>query len=342
MGVDIVTWRVRLGKAGSFTAIHKPGHCMCSIMRIKSSVSGCLSLRTSLAMAVLLFMAGVELNPGPTCADLGTLINNLSATVTAGFAQCNTKLDLLVADINALKTKQTALEKTVNKLSADRDYILGELEKLRHAPLSSDTNSHLSSTSTISQLVRDALGTEERKKNAIIFNLPDENSFEDDSRMVSALFHDLQVNHLLVKSLSRIGRPPLRSGQRARPLRVELRTAQDVNLLLAAATRLASPALKAEWHTTSISIDRSPPEIEAHRKLMTELRRRLSQGEQVYLHDGKIISGHRQARQADRLAVNLSPLRVALPPLTNTSSTLSASAAPFPPTKRPLNPSQGN
>jgi hypothetical protein len=294
-------------------------------------------------------MAGVELNPGPTCADLATLINNLSATVTAGFAQCNIKFDSLVADINALKTKQTALEETVNKLSADRDYILGELEKLRHAPLSSDTNSHLSNiiadaprASTISQLVRDALGTEERKKNAIIFNLPDENSFEDDSRMVSALFHDLQVNHLLVQSLSRIGRPPLRSGQRARPLRVELRKAHDVNLLLKAATRLASPALKAEWHTTSISIDRSPPEIEAHRKLMTELRRRLSQGEQVYLHDRQIISGHRQARQADRLAANLSPLRVALPPLTNTSSTLSASAATFPSTKRPLNPSQGN
>jgi N-formylglutamate amidohydrolase len=146
----------------------------------------------------------------------------------------------------------------------------------------------------------------------------------------------------MVQSLSRIGRPPSRSGQRARLLLVQLRTAQDVNQLLRAATRLASPVLKAEWHTTSISIDRSPPEIEAHRKLMTELRRRQSQGEQVYLHNGKIISGHRQARQSDRPAANLSPLRVALPPLTNAGSTLSASAAPFLSTQRPLNPSQGN
>jgi outer membrane murein-binding lipoprotein Lpp len=90
---------------------------------------------------MLLFMADVEVNPGPTMAELAALINNLSATVNAGFLQCNVKLDALVADVNDLKTKQATLEATVNKLSEDRDYLLREVDKLRDIALLSDVKS---------------------------------------------------------------------------------------------------------------------------------------------------------------------------------------------------------
>lgn len=83
MGVDIVTWRARMGKAGIFAAKGKHVLRACSFMRINSPGCVSVSIRLSLAIALLLFMAGVELNPGPTFAELSTLINNLLATVTA-------------------------------------------------------------------------------------------------------------------------------------------------------------------------------------------------------------------------------------------------------------------
>ena len=90
-------------------------------------------------MCVMMFMAGVEINPGPTtCAKLAILINNLAATVTADFLQCNTKLNTIVADVNDLKVKQAALEDTVNKLSIDRDNLFQEVGKLSEPVLIPD------------------------------------------------------------------------------------------------------------------------------------------------------------------------------------------------------------
>ena len=101
MCVDITTWRQRLGNSGIYSQKH-PHHCSVgSFMRINVRY-GTASLRLCAALTILLFMAGVEINPEPavTCAELATMINNLtiqvaglSAQVNVGFQQCNVKLD---------------------------------------------------------------------------------------------------------------------------------------------------------------------------------------------------------------------------------------------------------
>jgi hypothetical protein len=90
--------------------------CINGASKLRSVGHG--SLRLCLLLSALLLVAGIEPNPGPTtCAELAVLINNLTAMVNAGFNQCNVKLDVLVADVNNLKsdvndlkTKQTTLE----------------------------------------------------------------------------------------------------------------------------------------------------------------------------------------------------------------------------------------
>jgi hypothetical protein len=57
-----------------------------------------------MALSQLMFIAGIELNPGPvTCNELARLINNLTAQVNTGFQQCYTELDAFVAEVTELK-----------------------------------------------------------------------------------------------------------------------------------------------------------------------------------------------------------------------------------------------
>ena len=80
-------------------------------MRINGSTQGCTSLRAYTALSLLLFMASIELNPGPvTCTELAGLINNLTTQVNTGFQQCNAKLDAFVAEVTELKASFAVLE----------------------------------------------------------------------------------------------------------------------------------------------------------------------------------------------------------------------------------------
>ena len=103
---------------------------------------GSASLRLCAALAILLFMVGVKINPGPavTCAELATMISNLttqvaglSAQVNAVFQQCNVKLDGLLNDVTDLKTRCAALETAVTLLFTNCDNLLLEVSALKAA-----------------------------------------------------------------------------------------------------------------------------------------------------------------------------------------------------------------
>ena len=137
MGIDITTWRVRIGKVSLFSRVCRLHSVSCLLMRGILLTHIIVSRQACFALVILLFMAGIELNPGPvTCADLAALITNLSHTVTSGFQQCNDKLDTLCADISDLKTKSNALENTVAQLSNDRDALQVTVAQLSNAHVS--------------------------------------------------------------------------------------------------------------------------------------------------------------------------------------------------------------
>ena len=79
----------------------------------------------------------------------------------------------------------------------------------------------------ISALVREALETEKRKQNAIIFNLPDSDSYDNDKYMLHALFADLGINDVMIQTIFRFGRRTMKP----RPLRLHSRSCNDVDSL---------------------------------------------------------------------------------------------------------------
>ena len=64
---------------------------------------------------ILLFTAGIELNPGSmTCAELTVLITNLTVLLNIRFQQTNNKLDAFVTEMVDLKVKLTTLDLSHN------------------------------------------------------------------------------------------------------------------------------------------------------------------------------------------------------------------------------------
>ncbi len=106
---------------------------------VLSCVSKSLGVQLShawLTLAILLFMAEVELNPGPvTCAELATIITMLTNTVNNGFQTSNDKLDTFVIDIADLKVKCAVLEATVTQLTKDCYYLRRDLSDIRKSAL---------------------------------------------------------------------------------------------------------------------------------------------------------------------------------------------------------------
>ena len=195
---------------------------------------------------------------------------------------------------------------------------------------------------TIERVVKNVIDKNNRKNNAIIFNLPDTNSFIEDKRRLFSLFFDLNLDEKIIENISRIGHPSTKS----RPLRVQLRSERYKNIFLDAAFKLKS--MSRTWPKINISPDRTPTEIEHHRNIMQEFRRRRNQEEQIRLGGEKIVSlntSHLKLTSQNTGECNsstdsagqlLSSFRVALPPLSSQQhiSTLSTTAKIFCPVSR--------
>lgn len=110
IGVDIVTGDSELFKKATIGSINSY-YGFCSVLRINASTLGCTLFRACVAMLLLLFMAGIELNSSSlTCEELAGLINNMTTQVNTGFQLCNAKLDAFVTDVTELKALFSALE----------------------------------------------------------------------------------------------------------------------------------------------------------------------------------------------------------------------------------------
>ena len=133
-GIDISTWRQHLRNLGSFVRLRRCSSFLCSLMRFNIAISATISACACLALAILLFTASVELNPGPvTCAELATMITMLTNTMNNCFQKCNDKLDTLVIDIAYLKAKCAVLEATVTQLTNDRVCLRRDLSDVRES-----------------------------------------------------------------------------------------------------------------------------------------------------------------------------------------------------------------
>ena len=165
-------------------------------MHIKVAAQGHLSLRACAAMSLLLFMADIELNPGPvTCAELSVLITNIATQVHDGFQQTNNKLDAFVTETADLKIKLPTLELSHNtEITAFKDslaQVTKELNDIKasitsstvHWPTLQSLTASPGSRLNINDLATELKCRESKKLNIIVHGLhtaPDDRiSFTD-------------------------------------------------------------------------------------------------------------------------------------------------------------------
>ena len=87
---------------------------------------------------------------------------------------------------------------------------------LSNSSQNNSLNANVQSSLSIERLVDNALDKKQRKKNIIILNTTDTNSFYDDKRHLAELLYDLQLDESMTDSISQI----CRFSSKPRPLRI--------------------------------------------------------------------------------------------------------------------------
>ena len=181
-------------------------------------------------MSLLLFMAGIELNPGPvTCAELSVVITNLTTQVLNRFQQTSNKLDAFVIEMADLKVKLATLELSYNTeitiLKDSLAQVTKELNDIKasitssslHWPTLQSSTASPGSHSNINDLAIELKRRESKKLNIIVHGLP----VAPDDRVS---FTDLTDRELglkpYVQSVKRLTGPSTSSSTKPAPLLV--------------------------------------------------------------------------------------------------------------------------
>lgn len=186
MGVDLRTYRARIGTFSACTAPKSFRHVQ---SRVQLTTISALCPRPSLLLALtcltlLLLCAGdVEANPGPRNEDVVTLIKECHDETTRS-------LNDIKQHLVALKTRVTAIEKTLNSVAKFKDNFDAVTESVN------EVKSNISKTSGQLVEVVDDINNRMRRNNLIIKGLPegDHEGYTETEQVVRDLF----ANHLKI------------------------------------------------------------------------------------------------------------------------------------------------
>ena len=298
MGVDIVTWQLRIAQKGNYGS-YKTRCGLCSVMRINGSTQGCTSLRACTALSLLLFMAGIELNPGPvTCTELAGLINNLTTQVNIGFQQCNAKLDAFVAEVTELKASFAVLElKCHNEIAALKTSLEKVTKELADVKSSGVAPQHIAATPpptlpsapALVKVVREIDLQASKKTNIVLSGIAP--SLLTDADIVTNLLRDELGITANVTKCSRLGKPRADGDCDTRPrlLLVTLSSADTANDVIRVATRLRRSTNNHTRDNVFINRDLTPEQRAFDYELRQELKRRRAMGEaNLVIRNGKV------------------------------------------------------
>ncbi len=289
MGIDTASWRQRIAQKGKFVRSRSGNKCLYAFMRINIAAQGCSSFRACAAMSLLLFMAGIELNPGPvTCAELANLITNLAGQLNAGFQLTNNKLDAFVTEMADFKVKVTNLELShtteIAALKGSLAQVTNELNDIKasitssamHWPTLQSSTPTPGTRSTINDLAAELKLRESKKLNIIVHGMPA--SLDD-----SGSFCDLTDKELGLKphvqSVKRLVGKTTTASTKPAPLLVILRDVEDRRALLKNASKLRDSTDSVTQLSIFINPDLTQIERQEGFALRSELRRRKAAGE---------------------------------------------------------------
>ncbi len=204
------------------------------------------------------------------------------------------KTELILSQDSVIKLQSEMLESQSNQLKAMQSTVQSTVQETVHAEIKSyskaltDNVSASAHTSTFSaknlkSVVRDIVDQEDRSRNLMIFGLKEEAGEQTDVK--------------IEEILQRIGEKPtveaVRVGQhktdRARPVKVTLRTCSAVHQVLVKAKNLR---VDDQYKDVFICPDRTPEERTPHKQLVLDLKSRLKleHNRKHYIRSGRVIS----------------------------------------------------
>ena len=154
MGIDLMAWRQRVG---SFFPSRRLNCCWSSSSLRFAAFNGkrSVSRRVAYVICMLLLMAGVESNPGPTVADLSHRIDDIFAELKDLRAVLTTKIDDSFKDVSAkilsceqrltlINTRLDTADAQRTTMQADIDALKTQVHTLSSTAPSTATTTHAS------------------------------------------------------------------------------------------------------------------------------------------------------------------------------------------------------
>ena len=209
------------------------------------------------------------------------LSKEIGGQITAQFSSTCQKLqnsiDELSSNINKLIAQNSNVQMETDNTS---ESIGGPAQARSYASVTSSSNTALS-------IVDELADREKRKKNVIVYNLPEASDHEADKCSFLDLCKKVYNADISVNKMVRLGK---KSTDKQRPLLISLKHDEDKSLLL-----LQSYLLRRNSQHSNVFMapDRTKFEREKHKKLVEELKERRSQGaKDLVIRNGVIISKH--------------------------------------------------
>ena len=294
MGIDLMAWRQRVG---SFFPSRRLNFCWSSSSLRFAAFNGkrCVSRRVAYVICMLLLMAGVESNPGPTVADLSHRIDDIFAELKDLRAVLTTKIDDSFKDVSAkilsceqrltlINTRLDTADAQRTTMQADIDALKTQVHTLSSTAPSTATTTHASTPPSVAaghtplsvnDIARELRLRATKEANIIISGMP-ASLDNTDAKLVENLLHDELNISTNVLRCSRLGKP-----DQTRPQLVlaTLAHASDAREAIKRATALRTSTNVHVRNDIYINPDLTQEQRSIQYKLRTELRLRKAAGE---------------------------------------------------------------
>ena len=252
-------------------------------------------------LALLLVMAGIETNPGPTVADVSrrldelfTEIRAMRADLTTKIADCAVDLTLkmqafeqqvvlFTARLDAVERAQLAMRADIDTLMSSS--ITGTGHSSSSAPVATTTADFATSTA-VDDLVRERDWRSSRKINIVLSGL--KLSLAGDAEIVKNLLHnDLHIDTTVTRCV-RVGQA---QPDRPKLLIATLASEMDARAAIRSATLLRKSISPKVRNNVFLNADLTKEQCSTEFKLRAELKRRRLLGElNLVIRDGRVIT----------------------------------------------------
>ena len=231
----------------------------------------------------------LKLNKDP----LVTLFENMCHLFTNNIELCKTA----ASKVDQLKSEQLDSQREIIKMKQDKldsveNVVKSEIKSWAEVVNKNTNQSKALSSKVVKEAVKAANAEDERSRNLIIYGVPDEASEESDIAIVQHVVSVIEITENLKKcavppksQMYRIGN---KMANKTRPIKVVMRSAEDVQSVLKNAGKLKSDHL---YGRVYVAPDRTKEERLAHSKLVNEMKELIKSNPSKHyiIRGGKVI-----------------------------------------------------